>query len=389
MKPFTYYQPTEILFGRGKLAELGQIVARYGKRCLIVSEPADGVLSPVFSRVKHYLSEANVHFTHFDGVIPNPTTDSISAGANIAREFNADVILGVGGGSSMDSAKAIAVEATHSGTCWDYLYFCQTQPSEKTLPIIAVTTTSGTGSQVTQVAVVTQSTTKTKSAIYNSIVFPKVGIVDSDLMITVPAHVTASTGFDVFCHAFESWLHPASSPYILMMAREAIKLVVDYLPNVVANGKNIEGREALAWADILAGLCIANAGVTLPHGIGMTIGGQCPKVMHGEALAVIYPEFTRYTYPFAIQPFAEMGRIFNPDLMEISDGVAAKQACEELDCFLKEIGMWLNLKGLQVTMKDVAAIADNSRVLPDYKNNPRIANRDDVFEMLIKSYERS
>lgn len=389
MKSFNYYQPTEIRFGRGKLTELGQIVAKYGERCLIVSETADGVLSPVYKRVKQYLSEANIHFAHFEGVIPNPTTDSISAGAKMAREFGADVVLGVGGGSSMDTAKAIAVEATHPGTCWDYLYFCQKQPSEKTLPIIAVTTTSGTGSQVTQVAVVTQSTTKTKSAIYHSIVFPKVGIVDPDLMVTVPAHVTASTGFDVFCHAFESWLHPGSSPYILMMAREAIRLVVENLPGVVANGNNVAGREALAWADILAGLCIASAGVTLPHGIGMTIGGQCPKIMHGEALAVIYPEFTRYTYPYAVQPFAEMGRVLNPELMNISDEIAAKQACEELDCFLKEIGMWLNLKGLNVTLNDVEVIADNSRVLPDYKNNPRIADRDDIFEMLRNSFERS
>jgi alcohol dehydrogenase class IV len=174
-----------------------------------------------------------------------------------------------------------------------------------------------------------------------------------------------------------------------MMAREAIRLVAKYLPDVVADTNQVEGREALAWADVLAGLCIANAGVTLPHGIGMTIGGQCPKVMHGEALAVVYPEFTRFTYPYAIQPFAEMGRIFNPDLMGIPDEGAAAQACEELDSFLKKIGMWLNLEGLQVTMKDVVAIADNSLVLPDYKNNPRIANRDDIYKMLLNSYARS
>ena len=387
MKSFTYFQPTEIRFGRGRLDDVGQKVAEYGKRCLIVTVPSFSTLEPVLMRVESSLQEAGLTWTHFDGVVPNPTTDCVTAGANIAKEFHADVILGVGGGSSMDTAKAIAVEATHPGTAWDYLFF-KIPPTEKTLPVIAVSTTSGTGSQVTQVAVMTETKTKTKSAIFNTVIYPKVAIVDPDLMETVPAHITASTGFDAFCHAFESYLHPAASPYTDRMALEAIELVAKFLPVVVENGKDKEGREAMAWADTLAGLCIANAGVTLPHGIGMTISGYCPQIMHGEALAVTYPEFTRFTYPFSIPQFATIGRIFNPALQDDSDEQAAAEACEALDKFLQKIGMWLSLKNLGAKMEEVSSIADNSRVLPDYKNNPRIASRDEIFEMLQKSFTR-
>jgi alcohol dehydrogenase class IV len=387
MKSFTYYQPTEIRFGRGRLDEVGEMVARYGKRCLIVTVPAFPALKPVLERVKDSLQKAGGTWAHFDGVVPNPTTDCVTAGADLAKAFGADVILGVGGGSSMDTAKAIAVEATHPGTAWDYLFF-KIPPTEKTLPVIAVSTTSGTGSQVTQVAVMTETKTKTKSAIFNKVIYPKVAIVDPDLMETVPAHITASTGFDAFCHAFESYLHPAASPYTDRMALEAIELVAKFLPVVVENGKDTEGREAMAWADTLAGLCIANAGVTLPHGIGMTISGYCPQIMHGEALAVSYPEFTRFTYPFSIPQFATIGRIFNPALQDDSDEQAAAEACEALDKFLQKIGMWLSLKNLGVTMGEVSSIADNSRVLPDYKNNPRIASRDEIFEMLQRSFTR-
>ena len=151
----------------------------------------------------------------------------------------------------------------------------------------------------------------------------------------------------------------------------------------------MEAREAMAWADSLAGLCIANAGVTLPHGIGMTIGGYCPQVMHGEALAVTYPEFTRFTYPYAVDRFAMMGRILNPDLEKESAEVAAEKSCEEVDKLLKKIGMWLSLEGLGVSKEEVVLIADHSQVLPDYKNNPRIAARDEIFEMLMNSYQRS
>ena len=387
MNNFTYFQPTEIHFGRGRLAEVGQGVARYGKRCLIVTVKSDKTFAPLFDRVKQYLKEAGVEYAHFDGVVPNPTTDSVTAGADLAKEFKADVLLGVGGGSSMDSAKAIAVEATHPGTAWDYLFF-KTPPTEKTLPIVVVSTTSGTGSQVTQVAVMTQTATKTKSAIYNSLVYPRLAIIDPELMKTVPPHVTASTGFDVFCHAFESFIHVGASSYTNMMALQAIQTVVKYLPTVVEVGDNLEGREMMAWADTLAGLCIAQAGVTLPHGIGMTIGGQCPQVMHGETLALTYPEFTRFTYPYAVRQFAEMGRIFNAKLRAVSDEAAAEKSCEEVDKFLKKIGMWLSLDKFEATMEDVVAIADNSRVLPDYKNNPRIASREDIYEMLVKAYNR-
>jgi len=387
MKTFTYFQPTDIRFGRGMINEVGKIVSSYGRRCLLVTVPAENIFGPLYDRIKACLKEAGVEYAHFDGVIPNPTTDCVTAGANMAKEFHADVVLGVGGGSSMDTAKAIAVEATHPGTAWDYLFF-KTPPTAKTLPIIAVSTTSGTGSQVTQVAVMTETQTKTKSAIYNSVVYPKVAIVDPDLMQSLPKHITASTGFDAFCHAFESYLHPAASPYTDMIALEAIRTIAKYLPGVVEDGSRMEGREAMAWADTLAGLCIANAGVTLPHGIGMTISGHCPQIMHGEALAVTYPEFTRFTYPYAIPQFAAMGRIFEPDLRNVPDEEAAARSCEALDAFLKKIGMWLSLKGLGATMEDVPAIADNSRVLPDYKNNPRIADRDEIYQMLVRSYDR-
>jgi alcohol dehydrogenase class IV len=389
MKPFSYYQPTEIHFGSGRAAEAGQLVSRYGSRCLIISTRAAGDLEPLYRSIQESLESSGIAWAHYDGVIPNPTTDCVSQGARLVREFQADVVLGVGGGSSMDTAKAIAVESTHPGTCWDYLYFRPQQPGEATLPVVAISTTSGTGSQVTQVAVVTNSAEKTKSALYHDFLYPRACIVDPDLMLTLPEHVTASTGFDIFCHAFESTLHPSASAYTDILAQEALRLVAANLPVVLENGQNLEARQALAWADTLAGLCIANAGVTLPHGIGMTIGGYCPWVMHGEALAVTYPEFMRFTSPYAPERFATLGRILDPTLNSIPDEAAAEGSCEALDRFLKRIGMWLSLEGLSVTWEDVEAIADHSRVLPDYKNNPRIADREEIYGILTHSYARS
>jgi alcohol dehydrogenase class IV len=388
VKAFNYAHPTEILFGAGRICEIGDVVARYGRRCLLVTVPGEGALAALFERVKRHLADAGVTVAHFSGVVPNPTTDCISAGAAAAQAFEADIVLGVGGGSSMDTAKAIAVEVSHTGTAWDYRWCSDRQPTDRTLPIVAVTTTSGTGSHLTQVAVLTNPAQKDKSAIYNRHIYPKAGIIDPELMVSVPPHVTASTGFDVLCHAFESYLHVNASPYTDLLALEAIDLVATCLPKAVEDGADLEAREALAWADSLAGLCIANAGVTLPHGIGMTIGGYCPHVMHGEALAAIYPEFTRYTYPYAVERFAAVGRILDAELVPEPDVVAAEEACGAIDGLLQKIGLWLGLQDLRVTEEEVVAIAERSQVLPDYKSNPRVATRDEILRMLQHSYRR-
>jgi len=388
MQNFNYFQPTEIRFGWGRIDEIVEVVAKYGKRCLLVTGSASSSRHIIYDKVKSNLNTAGIEVSHFDGIIPNPTTDCISAGAKMAREHNADVVLGLGGGSSMDAAKAIAVEATHEGSCWDYLFFRDQAPTEKTLPVIAVSTTSGTGSHVTQVGVVTNPAEKCKSALYNPILFPKAAIVDPELMLTVPEHITAATGFDAFTHAFESYIHCNATPYTKLLAGQAIKLIVTHLPQAVEDGSNRDARAAMAWADTLAGLCIANAGVTLPHGIGMAMSGLFPHISHGQSLAVTYPKFVRFTYPSAIPQFAFLARLFNPELVNVSDETAAQQSSAEMEAFLKKINMWLSLETLKVPRDELPDLAQASLVLPDYQNNPRIANQDDILEMLNSCYKR-
>ena len=387
MKDFKYHQPTEILFGAGRIVEVGEAAARLGRRCLIVTEPAFPAVAPLHQKVRQALKARGIPFAHFDGVVPNPTTDVISEGACLAREFGADVVLGLGGGSSLDTAKAIAVESTHEGTCWDYLFFRKTQPTDQTLPIIAVTTTSGTGSQVTQVAVVTNPREKNKSALFHVRLYPKVSIVDPQLMVTMPKHVTATTGFDVLAHAFESYINPNGSPYTDLLALEALRIVVAFLPRAVAAGDDLKARTWMAWGDTLAGLCIANAGVTLPHGIGMAMGGLYPHVAHGEALASVYPAVIRYSWEAAPAKFAAAGRIFDGALAGLDDAAAAEKLGAVIEAFLKNIGLRIGLDDLDIPEADLRALAQASLVLPDYKNHPRVADRDEIHAILRESYK--
>lgn len=287
----------------------------------------------------------------------------------------------------MDTAKAIAVEATHEGTAWDYLYY-KTGPSTKTLPIIAVGTTAGTGSQTTPCAVITKSDVKDKSAIFHRNIIPKVAIVDPELTYSMPASVTAQTGFDAFCHNFESYLSIRASAIVEALSIDAIKKAFEFLPRAIKDGTDLEARGVMALVDTLGGVTNSCAGTTLPHGLGMQISGHCPKITHGQALAAVYPSFTRYTRPSAVVKYARVARALNPELENVDDETASFKCCEMIDDFLKEIGLWINLKELGATLEDIREIADCGQVLGDYKRNPRVATIDEMHNILMESYDR-
>lgn len=389
MRRFNYHQSTEIVFGAGRIEELAGIVKRYGGRALLVTTPATiPALKEQYDRVINILHAGGVEVAHYDGVIPNPTIDSVQKGVEMAKKEAVDVIVGLGGGSSMDTAKAISVGATHPGTCWDYLFYKTPQPDEKKLlPIIAISTTSGTGSHVTQVAVVTNPETKDKSALYNNILYPKVAIVDAELMTTLPPFITATTGFDALCHCFESAINVNNNgAYVQLLAWEGISIVAEYLPKVLKDPANVEYREKMAWADTLGGLSIAVAGVTLPHGMGMAIGGLYPNVAHGEGLAILYPAFANYTWKYDVPAFARLARLLNPELESVSEDAAAQFCSEALVAFIKKIGIYRKLKDVGMPFEEVGQLAKQCMVLPDYKNNPKVATLDEMVGLVRESY---
>ncbi len=393
MRKIEYHNPSIIRCNWGGISEVGSVVANYGKKCLMVTVKPFPALEPLFEKIKKLCKEAGVEIYHFDGVVPNPTTDCIDAGTKMGEENQVDVILGVGGGSSMDAAKCISVGITHEGNAWDYRVDPfgknKSKPVEdKLLPIVAVTTTAGTGAEVTAAAVLTKTDAHLKYALWDRLLCPTVAIVDPQLTITMPTHVTASTGWDSFCHSFESYIGKGASDYSEMHSLKGIELVIKYLPTALKEPTNREAREGMSWANTLGGLAITTAGVTLPHGMGMAIGGTAPYVTHGEALAILYPEINRWTWKHAIPQYAVIGRMFNPALKNESDEVAAEKACDEMDKFLKKIGMWMSFKDKNVPEDLLDQIAQDNFELPDYLNHPIEVNLEKTKELLRKSYSR-
>ena len=310
---FNFFTPTQLIFGSGRLEELKEVAPKYGSKCLLVCRPLEGSLKLTYQRVENLLNSVNVKVIFFDEIIPNPTIEGIEKGVITAVKNQVDFVLGVGGGSVMDSAKLIALLHNPEGVInWGKALISYDHPfnyvasNQHALPFIAVSTTSGTGSQCTQAAVISDNQKKEKITLFHLDLFPKVAIIDPELMTSVPKGVTAATGFDAFTHAFESYLGGRTSPLTKQMSFQAIELVIENLPKAIKEPNNIEYRTKLAWADTLAGMCLSNGGADLPHPLGEIIGGICPRIAHGETLAMVYPSFLEYKKNIAPDKFKEI-----------------------------------------------------------------------------------
>ena len=310
---FNFFTPTQLIFGSGRLEELKEVAPKYGSKCLLVCRPLEGSLKLTYQRVENLLNSVNVEVVFFDEIIPNPTIEGIEKGVITAVKNQVDFVLGVGGGSVMDSAKLIALLHNPEGVInWGKALISYDHPfnyvasKQHTLPFIVVSTTSGTGSQCTQAAVISDNQKKEKITLFHLDLFPKVAIIDPELMTSVPAGVTAATGFDAFTHAFESYLGGRTSPLTKQMSFQAIELVIENLPKAIKEPNNIEYRTQLAWADTLAGMCLSNGGADLPHPLGEIIGGICPRIAHGETLAMVYPSFLEYKKNIVPDKFKEI-----------------------------------------------------------------------------------
>ncbi|NMD38869.1 MAG: iron-containing alcohol dehydrogenase, partial [Christensenellaceae bacterium] len=272
MNNFNFFSPTRIIFGKNKIEDLGNIAARYGKKCMLVTtnknEPA---LKDLYVKAINILESANIAVLHFDEVLPNPPIDIIEKAIALANENNIDFLVGLGGGSSIDTAKSISIFHEVDKINWSEAYQKYTSPftmyekiSSKKIPLIAIPTTAGTGSEVTQAMMVSEYENNEKNCIFHNEAYPEVALIDPTLCLTIPKRLTAATGFDAFCHAFESYLRDEASDITKAFGIIAIKDIINTLPKLVNDLGNYEYRETMSKAACFAGISLANAAATLP-----------------------------------------------------------------------------------------------------------------------------
>lgn len=367
MEKFNFYQPTRIHFGAGRLNEAGEIVRKYGKKCMLVTTTnEEAVLRPLYDRVKAILADAGVEVVHFDKVVPNPTIVGIGQAIELVKAEKVEVVLAVGGGSSIDTAKSICLFHDAGEVDWGKVFSTYTSfaaeyesPSSTVLPLIAVPTTAGTGSELTQAMVISDQENNDKECIFHDKAFAKEAIVDPELMRTLPPRLTAITGFDAFTHSFESYLREHASPYTKMLGLKSISLIVDTLPKLVKDPSNMELREKMSLAAMFSGISLGNAAATLPHPISEIVGGVAPRLAHGQCLATLYPAFLRWQCGQTVERCADVARLFDPALCGQNDETAAAALPDLMAAFLKDIGLYKSFSELGLTEEELAEAEAN------------------------------
>lgn len=306
MKNFSYYMPTRIFFGAGSVKKLSRAPLPAGRGLLITGGSSTTKLGYV-DKVCAALAEAGHKMTVYRDVQPNPTIENVRECAAIAREQACTFVVGLGGGSSIDTAKAAAVMATNDGDWWDYVYGGSGKGQKiknQPLPIVAITTTAGTGTEADPWTVVTNGEEKIGGG--NDKTFPTLSIVDPDFMMTVPPHLTAYQGFDALFHACEGYLATIASPVSEMYSLKAIELIGKSLPRAVQDGSDAEARADVALANTLAGFVESLSSCTSEHAIEHAMSGFHPKLPHGAGLIMISLEYYKLFADVCVDKFAHM-----------------------------------------------------------------------------------
>lgn len=372
MNMFTLMYPTRIIFGRGALAQLGKEVSFYGKRTLLVSGRSSMRKTGTLDKASSLMKSAGVEVYLFDQVEPEPSLDTVNRGVNLARERNCEVIVGLGGGSAIDAAKAIASMVCQEGAVWDYHKGREVE--KEGLPFIALPTTAGTGAEITKNAVLIDKKRTVKKSIRSPHMIAKVALVVPELTLSAPPCVTAYTGMDALTQAIESYISRASNAISDILALQAIELIFHNLPEAVKNGQDIEVREKLALGSLLSGMSFSNAGLGAVHGLAHPIGAHF-SVPHGLACAVLLPYAMKFNLSVRCEKFKKIA--------EVITASGAEDVVTKIKELLDQIGIPETLKRYRISESDLPVIIAESRG-HSMSKNPKKAKDEDLKEILEK-----
>lgn len=387
MNKFQHYVPTRILFGKGALNDLHQ-QALPGKKALIVitagkSMKANGYLA----RVEEELVKAGVSYVLFDKILPNPVLRHVMEGAALAKETGCDFVLGLGGGSSIDAAKAIAVMATNPGDYWDYNGGITGKglpvPNDP-LPIVAITTTAGTGTEADPWTVTTKEETNEKCGFGYDKTYPTLSVVDPELMMTVPPMLTAYQGFDALFHATESVINKNENPIGEMFALKAIEYLAKYLPTAVSKGGNEEARAYVALANTLAGFYML---CTSEHSMEHALSAYHHELPHGAGLVMISLAYYQYFVDrhACDESFIKMAKAMGVENATKAQDFVDALAKLETDCFVSD----LKMSDYGVKEDELQKYAENARGAMGglYLGDPIALSNEDILSIYKKSFK--
>lgn len=397
---WNFYSAGRLVFGCDSIRELPAILDRQGLRRILIVTDATLVSVGIVSRVQEVLSRSSVEVELFDGGQAEPEIAVAIEAASVAVPFNPDAVIGIGGGSNMDLAKIVTAIVTFGGEPADYFGYDRVPGPVR--PLICIPTTSGTGSEVSHAAVLTDSAQQIKVSTLSQYLRPAVAIVDPQLTISCPAQATADSGIDALTHAIEalnatdfdrlqmpagedcpySGRHPLGN----CLAREAIRLVGQHLVHAVRTPDDIEARVGMAMAATLAGLAFSNCGVAVVHALEYPIGGSV-HCSHGLGNGLLLPYVMRFNIPERTRSLGEIARLLGKDTSGLDEVAAAQQAIEAVIELRREIGIPERLRDIGVQASQLPEFAAKAFAIKRLMLlNGRAPQESDLLGILQEAY---
>jgi alcohol dehydrogenase class IV len=382
----TFLIPPMLITGAGSVERVGDECKRIGgKKGLIVT---DTVLSKLgaLEGVKKALSQQGLDFVIYDKIASEPTDSYVQEGLQICRDNGCNFLLAVGGGSAIDTAKAISAMLTNTGSIEEYKGL--NKLTKKSAPLVAIPTTAGTGSEVTIFTIITDTTKNVKMLIGSPYLMPEVAIVDPLMTLSCPRGLTTAVGIDALTHAIEAYVSLKSQPMSDAFALSAIGLIAGNLRQVFANGNNVEAREKVMLGALQAGIAFSNASVALVHGMSRPIGAYF-HVPHGASNAALLGVVTEFSLIGNPCRYAQIAKAMGEDTAGLSDMDAAKRAADAVRRLIKDI-MIPSLPALGVDEKTLEKLAvqmaEDAIASGSPGNNPRQATKDEIVGLYRLAY---
>jgi len=378
---FSFYSAGEIIFGRGEFTRVGEITKRFGRKALIVLRGQSIRRTGIYDRLRGQLESRGVEYAVYDGPSAEPEVNDVDKGVDFARDEHVQVVIAVGGGSTIDTGKAISALVTNDGSVADYLEgvgrdWTITQP---TLPFIAIPTTAGTGTEVTKNAVISSREKQFKKSIRSRLMIPNVALLDPELTVSLPAKQTAECGMDALTQLIESYVSKKSQPIPDALAIYGIRLVGRYLERAVKDGGDMEARQGMLLASLLSGLALANSGLGAAHGIAAALGAVC-GVPHGLACAIMLPAVMKTNIDTNMQKFADIGQALTGH--HVDDVTKAMESgIRFVEDLSQRIGIPEKLSQYEITWANLPALIDASQG-SSMKGNPKELSENEIEELI-------
>jgi alcohol dehydrogenase class IV len=379
---FMYELPTEIAFGVDAIHDLPLWIHKLkGTKVFIVSDPGV-VQAGILDKVTAPLARSDVSFQTFTEVDREPDVTTISRATAEAKAFGADLVIGVGGGSAQDAAKAIGVMVNNDGKITQYAGL--NNIPNPGVPIICIPTTAGTGSEVTIWTVISEKENNRKFGIGGKYLAPTLALCDPALTLSLPGPMTAATGIDALTHALESFVNKATQPISEALSRESMRLIAKSLRKAVAQGDNLEARYDMLLASTIAAMAFNPTRLGLAHALCMPLGGKF-KVPHGVANAVLLPQVMQFNLTGNLEKFKEIAEIFGENTAGLPVRAAAELSVKAIKQLNRDVGILSGFSEYGVTENDLDYIAQEGMESGNVLVNPRKPSLEDLKEIVRQS----